>query len=406
MHHRDCIPWVAHDNLECMEDSSIVYILFLIFCGAAILATLAMTVRQSLIIAYIGLGLLIGPWGIHLITDISLIQNIAGVGIIFLLFLLGLNLHPQELIRLAGEATVVTGVSSMALLALGYGYSLMFGYTTTEALIVGAALMFSSTIIGLKLIPTTILHHQHTGEIIISVLLLQDIIAIFLLVLIEGSADTEAGWWAMIKPALAFPLLVAVAYLLEKNLLSKLIARFDRIQEYIFLLAVGWCLGLAEAAEQLGLSYEIGAFIAGVSLARSPIALFIAESLKPLRDFFLIIFFVALGAGFNLGVLPDIWLAALGLSLIAIVVKPFLYQTLMRFSGESRERSTEVAMRLGQLSEFSLLIAVLASQLAIIRAEVSYLIQIATLVSFVFSSYYIVARYPTPIALSDKLRRD
>jgi Kef-type K+ transport system membrane component KefB len=396
----------SHDSLGGMEDGSIVYILFLIFCGAAILATLAMAVRQSLIIAYICLGLLIGPWGIHLLSDISLIQNIAGIGIIFLLFLLGLNLNPRELIRLAGEATVVTGVSSLALLLLGFGYSLMFGFTTTEALIVGASLMFSSTIIGLKLIPTTVLHHQHTGEIIISVLLLQDIIAIFLLVLIEGSAGAETGWWPVIRPALAFPLLVGIAYLLEKNLLSKLIARFDRIQEYIFLLAVGWCLGMAETAEQMGLSYEIGAFIAGVSIARSPIALFIAESLKPLRDFFLIIFFVALGAGFNLGVLPDIWPAALGLSLIAIGIKPLLYQTLMRLSRESAERSTEVAMRLGQMSEFSLLLAILASQLAIIRAEVSYLIQIATLVSFVFSSYYVVARYPTPIALSDRLRRD
>jgi Kef-type K+ transport system membrane component KefB len=282
----------------------------------------------------------------------------------------------------------------------------MFGYSTTEALIVGAALMFSSTIIGLKLIPTTVLHHQRTGEIIISVLLLQDIIAIFLLLLIEGSADVDTSWTTLLKPMLTFPLLVGVAYLMEKNVLSRLIARFDRIQEYIFLLAVGWCLGMAEAAEVLGLSYEIGAFVAGVSLARSPIALFIAENLKPLRDFFLIIFFVALGAGFNLGVLPDIWLAAIGLSLLAIVVKPLLYQNLMRFSKESNERSTEVAMRLGQMSEFSLLIAVMASQLAIIRAEVSYLIQIATLVSFVFSSYYVVARYPTPIALSDKLRRD
>jgi len=400
------MPVACRVNLDAMAEESIIYILFLIFCGAAILATLAMTVRQSLIIAYIGLGLLIGPWGFQLITDIVLIQNIANVGIIFLLFLLGLNLAPQELVRLAGEATVVTGVCSLALLLLGYGYSLMFGYSATEALIIGAALMFSSTIIGLKLIPTTVLHHQRTGEIIISVLLLQDIIAIFLLLLLEGSADADSSWITVLKPVLAFPLLVGVAYLLEKNLLSRLIARFDRIQEYIFLLAVGWCLGMAEAAEQLGLSYEIGAFIAGVSIARSPIALFIAESLKPLRDFFLVIFFVALGAGFNLGVLPDIWLAALGLSLIAIVVKPLLYMNLMRFSRETNDRSTEVAMRLGQMSEFSLLIAVMASQLAIIRDEVSYLIQIATLVSFVFSSYYIVARYPTPIALNDKLRRD
>ncbi len=389
-----------------MEATSIVYILFLIFSGAALLATLALSLRQSLIIGYIALGLLIGPWGVNLISDLALIQNIADVGIVFLLFLLGLHLQPQELIRLAGETLVVAGLSSAVILGVGYGYSLLFGYSHVEALIIGSALMFSSTIIGLKLIPTTVLHHQRTGEIIISILLLQDIIAIFLLLAIEGIADDELGWIALSRPLIALPALGLAAFLLEKYLLTRLIARFDRIQEYIFLLAIGWCLGLAEASEQLGLSYEIGAFVAGVSIARSPIALFIAESLKPLRDFFLIIFFVALGAGFNLDVLPDIWPAALGLSLIALLLKPALYRLLMIFSKESAARSTEVAVRLGQMSEFSLLVAVVAVDLAIIRSEVSYLIQIATLVSFVISSYYIVARYPTPIALSDRLRRD
>jgi Kef-type K+ transport system membrane component KefB len=389
-----------------MEDTSIVYILFLIFTGAAVLATVALYMRQSLIIAYISLGLLIGPWGLNLIADASLIQDIANVGIIFLLFLLGLNLHPQDLFRMVGETTVVTGISSIVLCALGFSYSQLFGYSVIESLIIGAALMFSSTIIGLKLIPTTVLHHQRTGEVIISVLLLQDIIAIFLMVVLEGSSNADIGWLAMIKPALAFPVMVGVAYVLEKYVLTQLIMKFDRIQEYIFLMAVGWCLGLAELAEQLGLSYEIGAFIAGVTIARNPIALFIAENLKPLRDFFLIIFFVALGANFNLGILGDIWLVAVGLSLIAIVIKPILYRFLLRFSHEASGRSTEIALRLGQMSEFSLLLAVMATELAIIRAEVSYLIQIATLVSFVFSSYYIVANYPTPIALNDKLRRD
>jgi Kef-type K+ transport system membrane component KefB len=389
-----------------MEDTSIVYILFLIFTGAAVLATVALYMRQSLIIAYISLGLLIGPWGLNLIADASLIQDIANVGIIFLLFLLGLNLHPQDLFRMVGETTVVTGISSIVLCALGFSYSQLFGYSVIESLIIGAALMFSSTIIGLKLIPTTVLHHQRTGEVIISVLLLQDIIAIFLMLVLEGSSNADIGWLAMIKPALAFPVMVGVAYVLEKYVLTQLIMKFDRIQEYIFLVAVGWCLGLAELAEQLGLSYEIGAFIAGVTIARNPIALFIAENLKPLRDFFLIIFFVALGANFNLGILGDIWLVAVGLSLIAIVIKPILYRFLLRFFHEASGRSTEIALRLGQMSEFSLLLAVMATELAIIRAEVSYLIQIATLVSFVFSSYYIVANYPTPIALNDKLRRD
>lgn len=389
-----------------MDHSSVVNILFLIFCGAGVLATLALALRQSLIIAYIGLGLLIGPWGFNLISDLALIQGIADVGIVFLLFLLGLHLHPQQLIRLAGETVLVTGLSSLVILAVGYAYSLMFGYSQVEALVIGSALMFSSTIIGLKLIPTTVLHHQRTGEIIISVLLLQDIIAIFLLLAIEGASGDREGWAALSLPLLALPTLVLVAYLLERYLLTFLITRFDRIQEYIFLLAIGWCLGLAEAAERLGLSYEIGAFIAGVSIARSPIALFIAESLKPLRDFFLIIFFVALGAGFNLGLLPKIWLAALGLGLIALLLKPLLYRLLMMLSKESAQRSTEVALRLGQMSEFSLLLAVMASEMALVRAEVSYLIQISTLLSFVFSSYYIIARYPTPIALNDKLRRD
>lgn len=389
-----------------MENDSIVFSLFLIFFGAAMIATIALTMRQSLIIAYIAVGLLIGPSGFSLIHDPLLIQNIANVGIIFLLFLLGLNLNPKELYRMAGETSVVTGVSSILLVLSGYLFSQLFGFTLVESLIIGSALIFSSTIIGLKLIPTTVLHHQHTGEIIISVLLLQDIIAIILLLVLDGSAGETFDWINLVKPLIALPLLALATWAIEKYLLIRLIRAFDRIQEYIFLLAIGWCLGVAEAAELMGLSYEIGAFIAGVSIATSPIALFIAESLKPLRDFFLIIFFVALGANFDLSVLGQIWVAALGLTLIALFIKPLLYHFLLRFSQESSGRSIEVAVRLGQMSEFSLLLAVLAVEMHLISDQVGYLIQFATLLSFVVSSTYVVMVYPTPIALSDKLRRD
>ncbi len=389
-----------------MENESIVFTLFLIFFGSAVIATIALTLRQSLIIAYIVVGLLIGPSGFALIQDAQLIQNIANVGIIFLLFLLGLNLNPKELFEQARQTTVVTGLSSVALLFIGYFYSLSFDYNHQESLIIGSALMFSSTIIGLKLIPTTVLHHQHTGEIMISVLLLQDIIAIILLLVLEGSAQQSINWMSFGLPLLALPSLVLITYFIEKYILIRLIRSFDRIQEYIFLLAIGWCLGVAEAAEWSGLSYEIGAFIAGVSIARSPIALYIAESLKPLRDFFLIIFFVALGANFDISILNEIWLAALGLVVIAVLVKPVLYHLLLKFSKESSGRSLEVAVRLGQMSEFSLLLAVLAADMNVIHSQVSFLIQFATLISFIISSTYVVMTYPTPIALSDKLRRD
>jgi Kef-type K+ transport system membrane component KefB len=388
------------------ENASIVFTLSLIFAGAAVAATLALWLRQTLIIAYIVVGLLIGPSGVGLIQDPTLIQNIANVGIIFLLFLLGLNLNPADLIRMAGETTLVTGLSSVALLGLGYLFGLWLGYDRGESLLLGSALMFSSTIIGLKLIPTTVLHHQHTGEIMISVLLFQDIIAIILMLVLDAAGQPVVDGWSLARPLLSLPLLALLTWLIERYLLLRLIVRFDRIQEYIFLLAIGWCLGVAEAAEGLGLSYEIGAFIAGVALARSPIALFIAENLKPLRDFFLIIFFVALGANFDLAVVQQIWLAAIGLSLLALLAKPLFYHGLLRLSKEGRSRSLEVALRLGQMSEFSLLVAVLAAQMGVIRDEVNFLIQFATLITFLISSTFVVMTYPTPIAVSDRLRRD
>lgn len=389
-----------------MHSDPLVFTIFVIFTGAALLATLALFARQALLVAYIVLGVLLGPWGLGVVTDPELIGGISQIGIIFLLFLLGLNLPLEKLYSLVGESLRVTGISSALFGVLGMGVGWLFGFTLIEQLVIGAAMMFSSTIIGLKLLPTTILHHQHTGEIIISVLLLQDLIAIVILMLLQIQGGTEIGMAQFILLAVSLPLLFVIAYLLEKFVLIKLLQRFDTIQEYIFLLTIGWCLGMAELAGLMGLSHEIGAFIAGVALATNPIALFIAESLKPLRDFFLVIFFFSLGAGFDLGALEAVLVPALVLAVAAMLLKPPVFGYLLRHSGEASARSHEVGVRLGQISEFSLLIAVLALELNVIGREASYLIQAATILTFMASSYFIVLKYPTPIALSDRLRRD
>jgi Kef-type K+ transport system membrane component KefB len=171
-------------------------------------------------------------------------------------------------------------------------------------------------------------------------------------------------------------------------------------------MAIGWCLGIAELAATMGLSHEIGAFIAGVALATNPIALFIGESLKPLRDFFLIIFFFSLGASFNLEMINAVLLPAILLAALTLFIKPLVFRYLLRGAGETSQRSGEIGVRLGQISEFSLLIAVLGLELKVIGEQASYLIQVTTLLTFIVSSYFIVLRYPTPIALNDKLRRD
>lgn len=387
--------------------NSIVFVIFLIFSGTAILATVALYTRQSLLVAYMALGMILGPWGFQFISDSSMIQNTGDIGIIFLLFLLGLHLHPQNLVRMLGKVSWIALVSSLVFAGLSFAISLAFGFSYMGSLIVGAAMMFSSTIIGLKLLPTTVLHHQHTGELMISVLLMQDIIAIIVLLMIQGAADSSiSAWTALAQVVAAFPLLLGVAYVFQRFVLIKLLERFDRFQEYIFLLSVGWCLSMAELSHVMGLSEDIGAFIAGVAIATNPISFYIAESLKPLRDFFLVIFFFSIGAGFDFSYLPVIYIPAILLAAIALLVKPIIYRGLFHLTGENPEVAWEVGVRLAQASEFSILVAALALGTGLLQTVEANMIQAATIITFVVSSYWVVMRYPTPVSMSDKLRRD
>ncbi len=385
---------------------SLIFSIFMIFAGAALLSTFALMTRQSMLVAYMLLGIILGPYALKLVNDAGFVQRIGDVGIIFLLFLLGLHLPPQKLVHMLKKVSWVGLVSSSVFAGIGYLIGWLFGYTPIECLVIGAAMMFSSTIIGIKLLPTTILHHQHTGEVMISVLLLQDIIAIAVLLLMHAATIGGSFYRDVILVLIGFPVVLIFAFLFERFILFKLFAKFNRIKEYTFLVAIAWCLSLAQLATYLGLSNEIGAFIAGVSLATSPISLYIAESLKPVRDFFLVLFFFSVGASFNLHYLPEVIIPALLLVVILFIAKPATYRGLLHQVGESKQVAWEVGVRLGQISEFSLIIAYVALQSKLIGASAANLIEAATILSFVVSSYVVVLKYQTPVAMSDRLRRD
>ncbi len=389
-----------------MTSPGIEFSIFLIFTGAAILATLALYTRQAVIVAYIVLGVILGPWGMGLVDDPELIADISHIGIVFLLYLLGLDLFPQELWKMLGEALWVTLLSSVLFFIAGFAIAYGFSYPLSEAMLVGSIMMFSSTIIGVKLLPTTALHHRHTGQIIISVLLIQDLVAIIILLMLQGYGKNENLLVDITMQLLALPVLIFISWFFERYVIVRLINRFDQIHEYIFLLAIAWCLAIAEVAVMLGLSREIGAFIAGITLASSPIALFITMKLKPLRDFFLVLFFFSMGASFNLDIISEIILPAAALAACALVIKPVIFEKLFVKAHEKRAISREVGYRLGQISEFSFLIAILAVEARFIQQETSYLIQLATLITFLVSSCIVVLRYRTPIATSDRMRRD
>lgn len=388
-----------------MAFQNIIFEFVLIFAGAAIFATLFLYLKQPVILAYIGFGIAAGPWGLGFIKEPEHIEKLSHVGVILLLYLLGLNLKPDRLFHLFSKTAIVTALTSLVFLLVTSAAAFAFGFGFTESVIIGAALMFSSTIISLKLIPTTALHHKHTGEMMTSVLLMQDVIAIILILMLTGGQGEQVTV-AIVMLFIKLILLAVIAYGFVKFVVNNLFLRFDIIKEYTFLLALGWGLLGAGVAQFVGLSYEMGAFIAGVAFASSPVAMVVAETLKPLRDFFLILFFFSIGAQFNFLVTQDVLLAGALISILIIAVKPLVFMKGFQLIGESKKFSMELGVRLGQGSEFSLLVAYSALAVGLIDARASYLIQMVVIITFVLSTYWVVYRYRTPISSSERNRMD
>lgn len=385
-----------------MHTDHFIFAIFIIFGGAAVVSTIILYLRQSTLVAYICLGLILGPFGLKMVADPRFLNHAGQVGIIFLLFLVGLDLDPRDLLLTLRKVSLVTLGVSLILIVIGFALSLSMGFNRTDSFFIGLCLIFSSTIIALKLTPTDLLYKEHFGELMISILLLQDLLAILALLLVQASSNSGGGliWMDLLKAFFALPALIIFALLIERYVLRPLLHRFRYANEYIFIVAVGWCLGMAELGVKVGLNDGIGAFIAGVSIANnSPIAVQISQRLKPLRDFFLVLFFFAIGAMYDWRELSDAILPACALVVVVVLIKPWLFTWFLRQNKERRAIASQVAWRLGQGSEFALLLASLANgvQPALISDRAELTIETMALLSFILSCYYVVWRYATPL---------
>jgi Kef-type K+ transport system membrane component KefB len=388
-----------------MTTTGILFGFFLIFCGASILATIALFTRQSLLVAYMILGILIGPWGVKLISQTHFIHELSGIGIVFLLFLLGLELQLTKLFSMLRGAVFVAFVSCAIFGVVGSGVAAVFGFSWIDSILVGITMMFSSTIISIKLLPSPKLYHQSVGKMMVSVLLLQDFIAILVLFWLDlwGAGKIDNNWIHLTRILLSIPLLVLFAVFFEKWVLFRLLNRFAAVKEYLFLLALGWCLGMAQLAHYLGISYEIGAFIAGVTLTTSPVSVFIAERLKPLRDFFLIVFFFSVGASVNFWLVGEVIIPVLVVSALVLIVKPLVYRALLPSIDGNKANAWELGFRLGQASEFSLLVGFLAFHMMVMSEKAYLLVQAVTVVTFLVSSYFVSVKYPSQVVAQTDL---
>ena len=388
-----------------MNLDNIIFELSVIVFGAAALGTLFLYARQPILIAYIAFGFAVGPNGFGLIKNTDHIENIAHLGVILLLFLVGLNLQPRKLLHLFRKTLILTFGTSITFGCVSFPVALLLGFEVHSAAVFGAAMMFSSTVVGLKLVPTTTLHHQRTGELMTGVLLIQDVLAILVILFVTGDKSGHALWTFILLTA-KFLIVCLLSFAGMRSVMIPLLKKFDVVQEYTFVATLGWCLLWAEAAHFLGLSYEIGAFIAGLSIASCQVALAIAEHLKPLREFFLILFFFAVGAELNFRL--DLWLilSAILFGIILVPLKAAVFNFAFKKCKETPELSRELAVRLAQSSEFSLLVVFAALSIGALSTEKAMVIEIITIVTFIVSTYWTVLHYPTPISISASLHRD
>ena len=358
---------------------------------ATILGIFARALKQPLIIAYIFSGIIISLLGIFKGIDRGVLESLSNLGIAFLLFLVGIELKLEDL-KSVGKAALLTGVGQIVFTALiGFIILSALGFSPVVALYVAVAITFSSTVIIVKLLSEKHDLQSLYGKIAVGFLLVQDFVAILALVILsgfgQGRIPTLGGFiWIFVKGIL----LVLLAYLLTKFALKLIFKMASVSTELLFVAAIAWAFFFSAVAEQAGFSIAIGAFLAGVAIASSPFRIQISARVKPLRDFFIIIFFIFLGASFS-GITSNINLSQIILiSLFIIIGNPLIVIAVMMTLGFRNRTSFLSSIATAQISEFSLILMTVGRSLGHVSDSDVALVAAIGIVTITLSSYLIL----------------
>jgi Kef-type K+ transport system membrane component KefB/Trk K+ transport system NAD-binding subunit len=354
-----------------------------------LVATLMRVLKQPLAVGYILSGIIVGPYFLNILHSTESIELFSKIGISILLFVVGLSLNPDA-IKETGKVSLITGIGQVIFTSV-IGFLIMrgLGYDQTSALYGAIALTFSSTIIILKLLSDKGDLQKLYGKIAIGFLLVQDIVAtLILLVVSAGGAEgiSSALGIVLVKGIIA----IIALYIFSKRILPKLSTHLAGSQELLFLFSIAWGLGLASLFYYLGFSIEIGALIAGVTLSVSSYAPEIGSRMKPLRDFFVVLFFVLLGSQIILTNIGAQIGPALLLSLFILVGNPLIVFFLMNILGYRSRTGFMAGLTVAQISEFSLILMALGLSLGHVSRETVSLITLVGIATIAGSTYLIV----------------
>jgi Kef-type K+ transport system membrane component KefB/Trk K+ transport system NAD-binding subunit len=360
-----------------------------------ILVVLAVSVitrllRQPLIIGYIFSGILVGPFVLNLIQESETLNVFSEMGIAFLLFIVGLHLSPK-VIKEVGKISLVTGIGQILFTSLiGYFIGIMLGFSVITSIYIAIALTFSSTIIIMKLLSDKDALEKLYGKISIGFLLVQDLVAILILIVVSslasGTGASNLLFSTIIKGVVLMTILIPISY----YALPKLSDFFAKSQEFLFVFAISWGFGLSLLFLYAGFSIEVGALIAGIMLSMSPYSFEISSKLKPLRDFFIISFFIILGSQMAFGDITPLIVPAIIFSAFILIGNPLIVMTLMGILGYSKKTGFMAGLTVAQISEFSLILIALGVKTGALTQEILSFVTIIGLLTIAGSTYMII----------------
>lgn len=352
-------------------------------------------IKQPLIVAYIAAGVIAGPLFLNIMhAGESMYDAFASFGVVLLLFIVGLDLNFSYLKKIGKEASII-GLSQFFFnFCIFFPLALYFGLELSGAVLLGLASSFSSTIIVLKILGEKQDEESVYGSHAIGLMLIQDLLSILVLLwlsfkLPSSSINNVFSWILLAKILLTFFAIIVSA----KYILPVFLKKIASSGEFLFIFTIAWCFGVASILHWLGFSLELGAIVAGISLGSSSFQQEIASRVKPLRDFFLVLFFILLGSQADFNNLSNIVGPVLLLSFFVLVIQPIILYRLFRWRHFTRRNSFLAALTSGQLSEFGFIILFAGIAAGLIAGREMAIFTLAAILTIFLSSYMMTYSY-------------
>lgn len=370
--------------------------IFLEFAAILILAVavglLGRMLKQPLVVSFILVGLLVGPYGLNLLHSVEQIHLLSEMGIAVLLFVVGLKLD-LSLIRTSGKVALATGLGQVVFTSVfGYYICIALGFEPITSIYIAVALTFSSTIIIVKLLSDKKEIQSLHGQISIGFLIVQDLVVILAMIMLSAmgtsSNDMSVGHEIILVVLKGMGMLLVVV-LLIRYVMHRLAHMMARTPELLVLFSLSWAVALAAASDFLGFSKEVGAFLGGISLASTPYREVISGRLLSVRDFLLLFFFIHLGSQVNITLLGQQFFPAMILSLFVLIGNPIIVMIILGIMGYRKRTGFLAGLNVAQISEFSLILAALGLSLGQIDEETLGLITLVGLITISISTYLI-----------------